>query len=59
MIYSENNNMMIPQGFTWHEQTWKWNEMDEVYYNVEDEEDGVYSLDSALKRIALGQFKAL
>lgn len=58
-IYSENNNMMIPKGFTWHEQVWMWNEADELYYNVEDEEDGSYGLDSAMKRIALGQFKPL
>ena len=59
LIYSENNETMIPKGFTWHTQTWMWNEADELYYNVEDDEEEAYSLDTALKRIALGQFKPL
>lgn len=58
LIYSDYNETMIPKGFTWHEQTFVWNEMDERYYSTDDEEVS-YELDSALKRIALGQFKPL
>ena len=50
---------MIPKGFTWHEQVWMWNEADLMYYNVSDDEEVAYEYDSAMKRIALGQFKPL
>jgi hypothetical protein len=50
---------MIPKGFTWHGQTWMWCEADLMYYNVEDDEEVDYDYDSAMKRIALGQFKPL
>jgi hypothetical protein len=30
-----------------------------MYYNVEDDEEVDYDYDSAMKRIALGQFKPL
>ena len=59
LIYSDYNETMIPKGFAWHEQTWMWNEADQMYYNVSDDEEVAYELDSALKRIALGQFKPL
>jgi hypothetical protein len=59
LIYSNYLETMIPKGFTWHEQTWMWCEADLMYYNVEDDEEVDYDLDSALKRIALGQFKPL
>jgi hypothetical protein len=59
LIYSNYLETMIPKGFTWHGQTWMWCEADLMYYNVEDDEEADYDLDSALKRIALGQFKPL
>lgn len=59
LIYSNYLETMIPKGFTWHEQVWMWNEADLMYYNVEDDEEVAYDYDSALKRIALGQFKPL
>ena len=59
LIYSNYLETMIPKGFTWHEQVWMWCEADLMYYNVEDEEELAYDYDSAMKRIALGQFEPL